>query len=115
MTKVISSASTRLCMKKTSGAIGQGKMRGKRGKDGKSREEEKGEQRKREEEKEENETETVKRRCEGSVSVEAFETFIQGGDLESCGDLSWEDFLGKLVGLSDREPLPCELVRACCD
>ena len=35
--------------------------------------EEEGEKRKREEEKEENETVTVKRRCEGFVSVEAFE------------------------------------------
>ena len=36
------------------------------------RNEEEGEKRKREEEKEENQTETVKRRCEGLVSVEAF-------------------------------------------
>ena len=41
-------------------------------------EEEKGEKRKREEEKEENETVTVKRRCEGCVSVEAFDIFSQG-------------------------------------
>ena len=41
--------------------------------------EEEGEKRKREEEKEENETETVKRRCEGFVSVEAFEIFQSKG------------------------------------
>ena len=41
-------------------------------------EEEKGDKRKREEEKEENETVTVKRRCEGCGSVEAFEIFSQG-------------------------------------
>ena len=56
-------------------------------------EEEKGEKRKREEEKEENRTETVKRKCEGCVSVEACEIFSQEGDLESCGDLSWVDLL----------------------
>ena len=37
--------------------------------------EEEGEKREREEEKEENETVTVKRRCDGFVSVEAFEIF----------------------------------------
>ena len=37
----------------------------------------------------ENETETVKRRCEGCVSVMAFEIFGQGRDLESSEDLSW--------------------------
>ena len=46
--------------------------------------------RKGKEEKEENETGTVKRRCEGCVSVEAFEIFSHVGDLEGCGDLSWE-------------------------
>ena len=40
--------------------------------------EEEGEKRKREEETEENETVTVKRRCEGFVSVEAFEILSQG-------------------------------------
>ena len=40
-------------------------------------EEERGEKRIREEEKEENESVTVKRRCEGLVSVEAFEIFSQ--------------------------------------
>ena len=53
-------------------------------------------------EKEENETGIVKRRCDGSV--EAFEIFSQGGDLESCGGLSWEDFVEKLEDLSDCEP-----------
>ena len=36
---------------------------------------------------------TVKRRCGGFVSVEAFNIFEHGGDVESCGDLSWEDLL----------------------
>ena len=49
----------------------------------------KGEKRKRKGEKEENETETVNRRCEGSASVDAFEIFNQGRDLESYGNLSW--------------------------
>ena len=43
--------------------------------------------------KEENETEAVKRRCEGCVSVEVFEMFSHGEDLERCGDLSREDLL----------------------
>ena len=46
-------------------------------------------------EKEENETGSVKRRCVGLASEEAFEIFSQGRDLESCGDLSWEDLLEK--------------------
>ena len=54
----------------------------------------KGEERKREEEKEENETVTVKTRCEGCFSVEAFEIFSQGGDLESYGGLSLGESLG---------------------
>ena len=62
-----------------------------------------GEKRRRGEEKEENETETVKRRCVGFVSVEAFEICSHGRDLESCGDLSWEDFLDTTEDLSDRE------------
>ena len=63
-----------------------------------------GEKRKREEEKEENSTETVKRRCQGCVSVEAFEIFSQGKDSESCGGLSWEDLLEKPQDFSDFEP-----------
>ena len=63
---------------------------------------ERGEKRRRNGEKE-NETEIVKRRCEGFVSVEAFEIFIQVGDLESCGDLSCEDLLDKPEELSDCE------------
>ena len=47
-----------------------------RRKNGSSREE--GEKRKREEEKEEDETVTVKRRCEGFVSVEAFDFLVTG-------------------------------------
>ena len=76
-------------------------------------EEGKGETRKREEEKEENETETVKRRCGGSVSVEAFEIFSQGGDLESCGDVSWEDPLEKHKDLSDCDPDSSAHVNLC--
>ena len=74
------------------------------------KEEETGEKRKREEEKEENESGTVKRRCEGLVSV-AFEIFGPGKDLESCGDLSWEDSMEDLVNWSDCEPDSCGRVR----
>ena len=62
-------------------------------------EEKRGEKRKREGEKEENKTVRVKRRCESLVSVEAFEIFTQGGDLESCGGLSWRGPLGEDWGL----------------
>ena len=51
-----------------------------------------GEKRKREEEKEEKQTERVKRRGDGLVSVEAFEIFSQDADLESCcglGETPW--------------------------
>ena len=75
------------------------------------KEQEQGEKRKREEEKEENETGTVKRRCEGCVSVEAFEIFSQGGDSESCGDLSWVDLLEKREDFFDYEPDSCAHVR----
>ena len=54
---------------------------------------------------------TVKRRYEGLVSVEAMEIFSQGGDLDSCGDLSWEDLLDKPEDLSDCEPDSCAHVR----
>ena len=37
------------------------------------------------------------------VSVEAFEINSHRGDLESCGDLSWEDLSDKPEDLSDRE------------
>ena len=74
-----------------------------------------GEQRKGEEKKEENETVTVTRRCEGFASVEAFEIFSQGGDLESYGDHSWEDPLEKLDDLSECELVSCELVRVVAD
>ena len=66
-------------------------------------EDERGVKRTREEEQEENETRTVKRRCEGSGSVETFEIFGQGGDLESCGDLSWEDPLEEFENWSGCE------------
>ena len=67
-------------------------------------EEERGDKRKREEEKGENKTVRAKRRCDGFVSVEAFEIFSQGRDLESCGGLSWEDLVEKPKDLSDCEP-----------
>ena len=53
---------------------------------------------------EENGTVSVKRRCDGFVSVEAFDISSQGRDLESCGDLSWGDLLEKPEDLSDGEP-----------
>ena len=49
----------------------------------------------REGEKAQNKTVRVKRRCDGLVSVEAFEMFSRGRDLESCGGLSWGDLLEK--------------------
>ena len=60
-----------------------------------------GKKRRREEEKEENQTERVKRRCVGSFSVEDFDIFSQGRDLEGCGGLSWEDpfYRGAIVSL----------------
>ena len=53
---------------------------------------------------EEIETGSVQKSCVGSVSVEAFEFFCQGGDLESCGGLSWENSLENLEDWSDCEP-----------
>ena len=47
-----------------------------------------GERRGKEEENEENETGTVKRRCEGLDSVEAFGIFIQERNVETCGNVS---------------------------
>ena len=44
-------------------------------------------------------------------SVEAFDIFSQGGDLESCGGFCWEDLLEKPDGLSDCEPDSCAHVR----
>ena len=70
-----------------------------------------GRKEKRKEEKEEYETGTVKRRCECCFSVEAFEIFSQGRNLESCGDLCWDGLLGEHDDLSDRELVSCELVR----
>ena len=40
----------------------------------------------------------------GSIYAEAFDIFSQGEDLESGGDLSWEDLLDKTEDLSDCEP-----------
>ena len=57
-----------------------------------------------EEKRRENETGSVKRSCVGSVSVEAFDIFSQGRDLESCGGLSWKDLLEKREGWSGLEP-----------
>ena len=62
-------------------------------------EEERGEKRKRKEEKEENKTERVKGRCDSF-----FGGFSQGGDLESCGGLSWCDLLEIPEGWFDSEP-----------
>ena len=73
------------------------------------------EKKKGKEEKVENATGTVKRRCEGFVSVEAFKIFGQWRDLESCGDLSWEDLLDKRENLSDREPYSRARVRLVTD
>ena len=84
MKKVMLQENTGLCMRKTSGAAGQGKMR-----------EVKKQRQKREEEKEEKETVTVKRRCEGCVSVEAFEIFSEEGDMGSCRGFSWVGPLGE--------------------
>ena len=47
--------------------------------------------------------------------MEAFEIFSQEGDLESCGDLSWEDLLGKHKVLSDCEADSCAHVRVVLD
>ena len=47
---------------------------------------------------------SVKRRCVGSVSVEALKMFSRGRDLQSCGGLSWWDLLEKPEDLSDIEP-----------
>ena len=79
-------------MRKIPRAAGRGKMGKKRKKNGTRQgdPEEMGKKRRREEEKEE--IETV--RCVGSVSVDAFDIFSQGRDLESCG----------AEGLSDCEP-----------
>ena len=66
---------------------------------------------KREEEREEIETTTVRRRCEGFVSVEAFEIFSQREDVESCGGFSWEHLLEEPEDLSDCEPDSCAHVR----
>ena len=103
------SESQRLCMKTISRAagpekMGQGEREEKMVKVSNEKEEERGEKRRREEEKEENETETVKRRCEDFGSVEAFEIFGHGGDLESGGDLSREDLWDKDRDQCDRKP-----------
>ena len=65
-------------------------------------EEETDEKRRREGKKEENGTGTDKRMRGGFVPAEAFLFLAKGGELESCGDLSWEDLLDKPEDLSDR-------------
>ena len=60
--------------------------------------------RQKEEEKDENETVSAKRRCVGSVTVEAFYIFSQGEDLECCGGFSWRDLLEEPDDLSDCDP-----------
>ena len=64
-------------------------------------EEERSERREREEEKKENATGTVKRRCDGFLSVEAFQIFSR--EIWSCGDLSWVDLLDNIENLSESE------------
>ena len=70
----------------------------------------KGETRRKDEENKEIETGTGKRRCEGVVSVEAFEILSQGGDSESCGGVSWDHLSDKPEDLSDRGSVSC----SCC-
>ena len=43
--------------------------------------------------------------------MKAFDILGQGGDMDSCGDVFWEDLLEEPEDLSDSEPLSCELVR----
>ena len=77
--------------------------------------EERSEKRKREEGKEENQTERVKSRRDGLSSVEGFEIFSKGRDLERCGGFSWEDFLEEHEDLSDCELDSCAHVRVVLD
>ena len=49
------------------------------------------------------------------LSVEAFEIFSQGRDLESCGDFPWMNLVDEPDDLSDCEPVSCELVRVVLD
>ena len=58
----------------------------------------------REAQEEENEPKKFKRRFFSLVSVEAFDIFCQGEELESCGDLSWEYLLEEPEDKSDCEP-----------
>ena len=76
---------------------------GEKRKDGGSERGERAKKRKREEEKEENKTGSVTGRCEGFVSVEAFQIFSQRRDRESCG----ESFLaGPLMGYGEEKGNP---------
>ena len=43
--------------------------------------------------------------------MEVFEIFGQEGDVESCGDVSWEDLLEEFENWSDCEPDSCAHVR----
>ena len=100
-------------MKKTSGAVGYEKMGEVKKKERqKLKEEERGEKRKRVEDKDEYETVMVKRRCERCFFLlRPLKLVSQGGDFESCVDLSWDALLGEPDDLSDRELVSCELVR----
>ena len=51
-----------------------------------------------------NETMSVKRRCVGFISAEAFDIFRQGEDLESCGGVSCGDLLENPDYFSDCKP-----------
>ena len=71
---------------------------------GKETQEEMGSKRRREEEKEENETGSVKRRCVGSFSVEAFDIFSQGEIWRVVVVFFLGGTFGKPEDLSEFEP-----------
>ena len=58
---------------------------------------------------------TKRRESKRNVTVcflwRPFWVFSPGGDLESCGDLSWEDLLEKPAYLSEFDPDSCAPVR----
>ena len=96
------SESTRRCTKRTSRAVGRGKMwkARKKGKKTFNREtkEEVSRERERQEEKGEDGTVAVKRKCINPVSAEAFDIFSQGGSRRVVG------ILGVIFGMT---PLVC--------
>ena len=76
----------------------------------------------REKEKEENQTERDKIRCEGFGSVEAFEIFSQGRDLESWDDFSGVDceldacaLVRVVLDVTDMPVSPSSVVTECCE